>query len=459
VKTGVYATETPATGVARGRTGRTLRRGIAQLSLLGASQVGVTLVALGTQVFLARALSREHFGAVVTVMSLVTLVGPLALFGVAELWLQRFGREGPRAFRWVRPSLRLVGAGTAVLVVTLLLWGALDRRDPVLAAMRIALSLMIPAQVAMALAGSVLQLRGAYAALAILQLLPQSGRFLVAVAAWLLGLSVFAVAASFAVVAALTVLLAALVLVPFKRTRVVLEGHVRHRPTRAGRSPRPAHLIQGASPFMLGSVFYLLGIHLGVVVSGEFLSRDAAALLAVPTAMLTAVYLLPRVIYQQYFLAKLHRWSRFDTEALLIAYRLGTWVMSLCGIGIALLIAVGGLWLIPAIFGSAYHESTSIMALLALAIPLRFAAASLASLLTSGGLLRRKVLYQGVGAAAYVGGLCATIPVLGVMGVALTTVLTEATLLALFWRSVQKHIVAGATLPSWSTIRRRLLAA
>jgi O-antigen/teichoic acid export membrane protein len=456
VKIEVDAPESPPAAVDKSREGRPLRRGIAQLGLLGASQAGVTLLALGTQIFLARALSREHFGTLMTVLSLVTLVAPLALFGVAEFWLQRFGREGPRAFRWVRPSLRLVTTCTAVIAIALALWGALDRRDPIAADVRLALATLIPAQVGMTLAGSVLQLRGAYGGLAMLQFLPHSGRFLVGLAAWIFGLSVLAVAISFAVVAGVTVLCAVAVLLPFVSARVALEGHV-PQATHGGRPPRPSHLVQSASPFMLGSVFYLLGIHLGVVVSGEFLSRDAAALLAVPTVMLTAVYLLPRVIYQQYFLAKLHRWSRFDTDALLVAYRLGTWVMSLLGIAVALVVGIGGVWAIPAIFGPAYRGSTTIMALLALAIPLRFTASSLASLLTSGGLLRRKVLYQGIGAGVYVVGLGVTIPLLGVMGVPLTTVLTEAVLLALFWVSVQKHIVSGAALPSWAMIQRRLL--
>jgi O-antigen/teichoic acid export membrane protein len=167
---------------------------------------------------------------------------------------------------------------------------------------------------------------------------------------------------------------------------------------------------------------------------------------------------LPRIVYQQYFLAKLHRWSRFDNQAFLMAYRVGTVGMVTIGVVVAVVVAAGGWFAIPAVFGAAYEQSASVMVLLAVAIPLRFGAASVESLLTTGGLLRRKVIYQGIGAAAYILALAVAIPLLGLVGAALAPVVAEAIFLALFWIAVKRHVVAGAELPSWAEIRRRLTA-
>lgn len=307
----------------------------------------------------------------------------------------------------------------------------------------------------MALSVSVLQLRGAYGPLSVLQLVPHAGRLLVAVLTVLAGLSALAAATGYGLVAAVTVVLSAVVIAPFARGRGPLEGYP-PGDMRPGRPPRLRHLLGGAAPFMLGSLFYLLGMNLGVVVSAEFLSARAAAVFAVPMTLLTAIYLLPRVVYQQYFLAKLHRWSRSDREAVLVAYRAGTVGMIALGLLIGVIVAVGGRYAIPLLFGAAYRDSVPVMALLALAIPLRFGSASVASLLTSGGLLRKKVLYQGLGSVVFLGTLALAIPPFGVVGAALATVLSEAILLVLFWSSVKRNVVAGAPLPSWAEIRRRL---
>ncbi|MEV4659313.1 polysaccharide biosynthesis C-terminal domain-containing protein [Micromonospora sp. NPDC049301] len=448
--TGVEVRTGPATA---GRSGGGMARRLRQLGLLGISQAGVTVIAFLTQVLLARSLPKADFGAFMSVMSLVTLAGPLAIFGVAEFWLQRFGREGSRAFRWVRPSIALVVVTSGLLVVALVGWGLFDRSDPGTGDLRIGLAPIILSLVAMALSGSALQLRGAYGQLAALQLAPQVGRLLVAVLTLAFGLSALMVALGYALVAAVTVAMSVLVIAPFWYGRATLEGHspMRGRPPRP---PRARHLVAATWLFLLGSLFYQLGMQLGIVVSAEFLSPESAAVLAVPMTLLTAIYLLPRIVYQQYFLAKLHRWSRSNRNAVLIAYRAGTVGMIGLGLLIGAAVALVGRYAIPLIFGAEYRTSVPVMAILALAIPLRFGAASVESLLMSGGLVRQKVLYQGLGSLAYVAALATAIPLFGVAGAAWATVLSEAIVLVLFWSRAKRDVVAGADLPSWAEIRR-----
>ncbi|MEH1165414.1 oligosaccharide flippase family protein [Micromonospora sp. CPCC 205539] len=431
---------------------------LAHLSMLGLSQVGVTVAAFATQILLARSLPQAAFGTFTAALAVVSLTAPLAVFGVSELWLQRFGQEGGRAHRWVGPSLRLVLVASAALVAATMAWSLAEwPADADSGAVRALLASVIVAQAGLALVASVQQLRGAYAGLSALQVAPHLGRVVVVLAVWLFGLSVVAAAAGYAVVALLTVLACVLVMRPFVRGDMPLEGHQRPDTTSP---PGPAvpvtRVARAATPFVLGNVFYLLGMYLGTVVVAEVSGPEAAAVLSVPMSVLTAVYLVPRVVYQQYFLAKLHRWSGTDRGAILMAYRYGGTGMVALGAVIALLVALGGLPTLPFLLGEEYRESARVLAVLALAIPFRFGGAAVASLLTSGGLLRRKVAYQGVGALVFLVALAIATPVWGIMGAAVATVLAEIVLCVLFWIAVRRRVVGDAPLPPWHDLRRRL---
>ncbi len=438
---------------ARGRVARVL----IHLSMLGLSQVGVTVAAFVTQILLARSLPQAAFGTMTAALAVVSLTAPLAVFGVSELWLQRFGQEGERAYRWVGPSLRLVLIACVLIVAGMLAWAVAELRDPAEGGVRALLACVVVAQAALALVASVQQLRGAYGGLSALQAAPHLGRVLVVLAVWLFGLSVLSAAAGYAVVAVLTVVACAVVMRPFVRGEMPLEGHPR---TAGAEPPGPAvpvtAVARAATPFVLGNVFYLLGIYLGTVAVAELRGPEAAAVLSVPMSVLTAVYLVPRVAFQQYFLAKLHRWSQTDRDAILMAYRYGGTGMLALGAVIAVLVVLCGLPGLPFLLGAEYRESATVLAVLALAIPFRFAGAAVASLLTSGGLLRRKVVYQGVGALVFVVALAVATPFWGIMGAAAATVVAEIVLCALFWIAVRRRVVGDADLPSWHDLRLRL---
>ncbi|MCW3815474.1 oligosaccharide flippase family protein [Micromonospora sp. DR5-3] len=430
---------------------------LVHLGMLGLSQVGVTIAAFGTQILLARSLSQAAFGTFTTALALISLTAPLAVFGVSELWLQQFGQQGTGAYRWVRPALRAVAGCCALIVAAVLLWGVVALPDSRTATVRVLLAAVVLAQAALGLVASVQQLRGDYRGLSALQLAPHLGRVAVVLGVWAFGLGVVAAAAGYAAVALLTVLASLLVMRPFIRGTMPLEGHPRPAGPAPAAQPVAVRAVLGAAlPFVLGNVFYLLGMYLGTVVAGEFLSPEAAALLSVPMSVLAAVYLVPRVVYQQYFLAKLHRWAGSDRDAILLAYRYGGAGMVVLGAAVAAMVAVAAGPVLPLLLGPEYADSADVLAVLALAIPFRFGGAAVASLLTSGGLLRRKVAYQGAGAAVYLAALAVATPLWGIMGAATATVVAEVALCCLFWVAVRRRVVRDAALPSWRDVRRRL---
>ncbi|GIJ06941.1 lipopolysaccharide biosynthesis protein [Micromonospora andamanensis] len=422
--------------------------------MLGLSQVGVTVAAFCTQILLARTLPQSAFGTFSAALAVMALAAPLVVFGVSELWLQRFGLEGHAARRWVRPSLRLVAGLCVGVLAAALVWSLAGNSDPAATSVRALLTSVIVAQVGLTLVASAQQLRGDYRGLSVLQVAPHVGRVLVALASWAAGLSVVAVAAGYAAVALLTVVACIAVMRPFVAGTMPLDGHRDTAPAAITDVPL-SRVVTAATPFVLGNVFYLLGIYLGTIVAAEVLGPEAAALLAVPMAVITAAYLVPRVVYQQYFLAKLHRWAHGDRDAVLLAYRFGTSGMVVLGILVAGLIALGG-QLLPILLGPGYGETAAVLAVLALAVPFRFGGAAVAALLTSGGLLRRKVVHQGIGALVLLAALAVATPMWGVRGTASATVLAEGALCVLFWVTARRHVVRGGDLPSWHDLRRRL---
>src|SRR3546814_5931016 len=68
------------------------------------------------QLLLARQLTAAEFGTFAATLNMVTLVSPLASFGLGALWLRIFGEEGWGGMRWLRGSLRyIIWSSTIVL--------------------------------------------------------------------------------------------------------------------------------------------------------------------------------------------------------------------------------------------------------------------------------------------------------------------------------------------------------
>ena len=87
---------------------------------LGALLGGV--LAFATQTILARVLGVAEFGSFSAALASVTLVAPLAGFGLGRFWLNVFGKEGWVALRWLPGSFRFSAISTALTVLVLWIW-------------------------------------------------------------------------------------------------------------------------------------------------------------------------------------------------------------------------------------------------------------------------------------------------------------------------------------------------
>ena len=113
---------TPAKRLLGFRLSSSLRRAVTTISMLGiATAAGAVMVFL-TQTLLARELGPTAYGLFASSLATVTMIAPLAGFGLTQFRLKVYGAEGWAANRWLRPSLRFSVFTTCIAIAILVLW-------------------------------------------------------------------------------------------------------------------------------------------------------------------------------------------------------------------------------------------------------------------------------------------------------------------------------------------------
>ncbi|KQZ57033.1 MULTISPECIES: polysaccharide biosynthesis C-terminal domain-containing protein [unclassified Lysobacter] len=412
-----------------------------------------TLAAAGmiflSQTLLARRLGPSDYGLFASSLATVSMLAPLAGFGLSQFRLKAYGSEGWSAERWLRPALRFSLLSTMLAWLLLAAWAWFA--PGIDAATRTALWALLPVVVgllAVDLVGSKLRLEERHGALAAWQLLMPGGRLLVAMLAFAaVSVSATAVALGYGLVAALVAMLAAPQLWAMWRGRIELKGHgPRPEAASALDIPSVAQLSAQAWAYGLAAVLYPIFFQISTVLL-KYLGSDAqAGHYGVALAIMTAVYLLPATIYQKFLLSRLHRWAAHDQPKFWRVYRLGNRCMAAAGAAIGLTLAALAPWLVPALFGSAYAEVAAVLMVLALCTPIRFLSTSVGSVLLTAQHMRYRVLAMLAATAAAVALNAAAVPHYGELGAAWATVIAESLLLLSMWlgarRVMAKAVIA-----------------
>ena len=237
---------------------RRYRNAIKALSLLTLTTFLTAIFAFAFQVVIARALSTEAYGALTTALATVSLLAPLAGFGIGKFWLRAFGLEGWSAFRWVRLSLQVVIVSALLVVLAALAWALFSTVDPLIRRLTLVLAPTVVMYPLVEMLNARFQLEENYAAMSWWQMLPNAARLATAFIALWVGLNVSQY--SLLLFGALLVVSVAL----FARTFSMLTGRI----DLAGHGPRPTErtaepgtlpeLLSQAWPFAASGVFYLI---------------------------------------------------------------------------------------------------------------------------------------------------------------------------------------------------------
>ncbi|HEY0505381.1 MAG TPA: polysaccharide biosynthesis C-terminal domain-containing protein [Lysobacter sp.] len=396
-----------------------------------------------SQVLLARRLGPAEYGLFASSLATVTVVAPMAGFGLSQFRLKAYGAEGWDADRWLRPAFRFSAFTGTLAVLAVVAWAVFgDAVDP---ATRLTLLLLTPVVVgvfATDLIGSKLRLEERHAALAGWQLLMPAARL--AVAATLLALPVanaWGAALGYGLVALLVAGLALPQLVAMQRGHMQLQGHgPRPAIARDIATPGAVQLWSQAWAYGVAAVLYPVFFQVSTVLLKYLGDNAQAGHYGVALAVMTALYLFPATVYQKFLLSRLHRWAVHDRPRFWRVYRMGNLAMLGAGIAVGAALALASPWLVPLAFGPAFADVTQLLAILSICVPIRFLSTSVGSALLTEGHMRYRVAAMLVATVVAVGLNWMAIPRFGGTGAAWATVIAETVLLLAMWWGTRRLV-------------------
>lgn len=408
------------------------RRAATTISMLSAATFAGAVMVFLTQTLLARKLGPQSYGLFASSLATVTMIAPLAGFGLTQFLLKAYGVEGWGANRWLEPSMRFIRVTSMLAIALIVAWALVGAPHN---GTRFALLVLWPVVLgilAIDLISNRCRLEDRHRQMALWQMAIPGSRLLVAIALiFVPHLEGRFVAVSYC---AISVLVAAMA---WPRVRQMLHGDFDLR----GHGPRGAHGMPLEAPGIgeLWSQAWAYGVFAALypvffqisTILLKYLASDAqAGLYSIGLAVMTAIYLIPATIYQKFLLAKLHRWAAHDAPKFWAVYRQGNIAMLLLGLLVSAGLVACAPWVVPLVFGQKYHGVVAILMILALCPPIRFLSTAIGSALLTENHMRFRVYAMAASTVVAIALNAALIPHFGEQGAAWATVVGETVLLA-----------------------------
>lgn len=407
------------------------RRAATTISMLSAATfLGAVMVFL-TQTLLARKMGPQAYGLFASSLATVTMVAPLAGFGLTQFLMKAYGVEGWDANRWLPPAMRFIRV-TGVIAIGLIVGWALTGAPH--NGTRFALMTLWPVVLgilAVDLIGNRCRLEDRHRAMALWQMAIPGSRLLVAIALLLVPhLTGQFVAVSYCLISLMVAAAA------WPRVRAMLHGDFDLHghgpiPTEPTTLPAPTvrELWSQAWAYGVYAALYPVFFQISTILL-KYLDSDAkAGLYSIGLAVMTAIYLIPATIYQKFLLAKLHRWAAHDVPKFWAVYRQGNIAMFLLGLLVSAGLVACTPWVVPLVFGPKYHGVVAILMILALCPPIRFLSTAMGAALLTEDHMRFRVYAMAVSTVVAVALNAMFIPRFGEQGAAWATVIGELVLL------------------------------
>jgi O-antigen/teichoic acid export membrane protein len=416
------------------------RRAFATVSMLGFATIIGTGIVFATLTLLARELGPADYGLFTSSLATVTMIAPLAGFGLTQFRLKVYGVEGWAAHRWMRPSLRFTLVTTLLAAGSVILWALIGAPNDETRFDLLALSPVILSVLAIDLVSSKLRLEDRYAAMAVwMSLMLPVSRFLVVLALLLVPhLSPRFLPLSYGAISLVIVLMALPQLRILMRDEIKLRGHGPRPVAPAPVAPGMSELWSQTWAYGVYAALYPIFFQISTILL-KYLDGDAqAGMYSIGLAVMTAIYLIPTTIYQKFLIAKLHRWAVHDRPKFWLVYRQGSFGMLLLGLVIGAALATLSPFMVPIVFGQSYRGVIPILMVLALCPPLRFLSTGMGAVLLTEDYMRFRVYAIAVATLFVVVLNVVLIPHYTGVGAAWATVAGELVLLLGTWIGVRR---------------------
>lgn len=408
------------------------RRAAMTVSMLGiATAVGALMVFL-TQVLLARQMGPADYGLFASSLATITMIAPLAGFGLTQFRLKVYGVEGWAANRWLRPSMRFTMVTTLLTAAIAVAWALATAAHDGTRFTLLALTPVILSVLAVNLVSSKLRLEDRYTRMALNQMVIPGSRLAVAIGLLLVPqLTGRFVALSYGAISMLVALSAIPQIRAMFRGEIALKGHGPRTELAAPSAaiPSVAEVWSQAWAYGVYAALYPVFFQISTILIKYIRGDTHAGMYAIALAVMTAIYLIPATIYQKFLLGKLHRWAAHDKPKFRMVYRKGNVVMFVLGLAISAGMVLIGPWLIPLVFGEQYRPVVAILMVLAVCPPIRFLSTAMGSALLTEDHMRFRVYAMAIATFVAVAGNLLLIPMFGELGAAWATVAAETVLL------------------------------
>jgi len=408
--------------------------------------VGTALTAIATlftTVILAKHTTIEVFGNYSAIFATITILTPLAGFGIAQYWLKLFGQHGSYGILWIKKSLIFVCISTVFVFTILYVWFFLTLDSNYLILVSMVLSFMIFKSVSTEIINSVLQIEGKYLFLAFWQFFQSSFVLmiiLIIVYFFSDSLDELQIATIQLSTVLLSIFMAIFIFYRFLKNQKKKINFKKLIQLKKEQNPQVIKIFKESAPFGFAGLFTLIYSQIGVVFIRYIEGAEAAAYYTVAFTFLVAALLVPLVIYQKFLLPKLHRWAYHDKEKFEKSFYYGSVIMLVLGILGFLFLWFLASYLINLFFGEKYHSSIFLLQIMAINVPIVYVASSAGSLLVTQNHMITKVYYMGISAMIYLV-LCAPmINYFGTVGAVYVSILCNIFIITIYFYKVKKDI-------------------
>jgi len=222
--------------------------------------------------------------------------------------------------------------------------------------------------------------------------------------------------------------------------KLKLIGHENKEVFKVADEPKIWAVFSETWPFGLANLFAFVYVQSDIIMVQKIAGDAEAGYYNASFIILTAILLIPSILFGKFLLPKYHRWANFDNNRFRQSYVFGNKVMLVSGVAITLVVYFTSTYFIPLIFGSNYERSIELMKLLSLSLPITFLSYSVGATLVTKSHMRKKVNFMGVTALGNIVLNLILIPKYGAYGAAYATIVSNLILLLLYYLFAERAV-------------------
>ncbi|MQZ32253.1 oligosaccharide flippase family protein [Acinetobacter haemolyticus] len=334
-----------------------------------------------TQIILARNLSVVEYGIFNTQITLLNFLSPCIGLGLSAYWLKIYGENQESAKEWMPVSLKLILV-TSILIAIFIIVNALIV-ESLSFWILLVLIFYCFGQSVVELVGSKFQTEYDYNNFTFSQATPHIIRLILVIGLVLLNqqnLNNFILV--YSTVGLIIILfwgpkLYSFLLQKPKKSKLVKKNLL--------------ELTYNTFPFWMAGFLYLTYMQSSILILSYISGPEKTGYYSSAFVILSAIYLLPSVLYQKLLLPKLHNWAYHDKGKLLKIYALGNKLMIVLGLIFSLFLYLSSESIVLTLYGENYRQTIDVLKILCLAIPFKFISSSVGAFLSTRGFMSSKV--------------------------------------------------------------------